>query len=85
MWGVIGPTGMTSSGRIPRWAGTLESVDERSCVLRAGSDWLGGLAIYVADLGVDFEVREPPELRELLGDLAARFARAAAPAKRPRR
>jgi predicted DNA-binding transcriptional regulator YafY len=63
--------------RVPRWAGTLEAVDERTTLLHTGADWLGGLAVYVANIGVDFEVCEPPEFHELLGELAERFARAA--------
>jgi predicted DNA-binding transcriptional regulator YafY len=62
--------------RVPQWAGTLEPIDERSCLLRTGSDWLGGLAVYVADIGVDFTVLEPPELIEQVRVLAGRFARA---------
>jgi predicted DNA-binding transcriptional regulator YafY len=64
-------------GRVPRWAGTLEKRDERSCVLHTSSDWLGGLAVYVAELGVDFEVLEPPEFAEHVRALGERFARAA--------
>jgi predicted DNA-binding transcriptional regulator YafY len=45
-------------------------------LLRAGADWLGGLAVYVAMIGVDFEVLEPPELIEEVRALAGRFARA---------
>src|SRR5271169_1885246 len=44
------------AARIPRSFGTIEPIDERSCRLRTGSDWLGGLAVYVAGIGVDFEV-----------------------------
>ena len=65
------------SARVPGYVGTLEAVDASSCLLRTGSDWLGGLAVYVADIGVDFEVLDPPELAEMVGQLAARFARAA--------
>jgi predicted DNA-binding transcriptional regulator YafY len=57
--------------------GSLERIDEHSCMLHTGSDWLGGLAIYVAELGVDFTVVEPPEFAERVRELAGRFARAA--------
>ena len=76
------------AGRVPRWAGTLTPIDEHSCLLRASSDWLGGLAIYVAGLGADFEVLDPAELREHVRTLGERFSRAssrsasAAPARR---
>jgi predicted DNA-binding transcriptional regulator YafY len=58
--------------------GTLEPADEDSCVLHTGADWLGGLAVYVANIGVDFAVLDPPELRAVVRDLGERFARAAA-------
>jgi predicted DNA-binding transcriptional regulator YafY len=64
------------AGRVPHSVGTLEPIDERSCLLRTGSDWLGGLAVYVAEIGVDFEVLDPPEFVEWVRHLAARFARA---------
>ena len=63
--------------RVPPAAGTLEAIDERSCLLLTGADWLGGLAVYIADIGVDFEILEPPELVGLVRRLAERFARAA--------
>jgi len=62
--------------RVPRSYGTLEAIDEHTCLLRTGADWLGGLAIYVAMIGVDFEVIEPPELTDQVRALAERFARA---------
>ena len=65
--------------RVPHAAGTLEAIDEHSCLLRTGSDWLGGLAVYVADIGVDFEVLEPPEFIDQVRRLAERFGRATAP------
>jgi predicted DNA-binding transcriptional regulator YafY len=63
-------------GRVPPNVGTLEAIDERSCLLRTGSDWLGGLAVYIAEIGVDFEVLDPPDLVERVKQLAGRFARA---------
>jgi predicted DNA-binding transcriptional regulator YafY len=56
--------------------GALEAIDEHTCMLRTGSDWLGGLAVYVAMIGVDFEVVEPPEFVEEVRLLADRFRRA---------
>ncbi len=64
------------AGRVPHAVGTLEALDDASCLLRTGSDWLGGLAVYVANIGVDFEVLEPPELVEMVRTLAGRFGRA---------
>jgi predicted DNA-binding transcriptional regulator YafY len=62
--------------RVPPAYGALEPVDENTCLLRTGAHWLGGLAVYVAMIGVDFEVLEPPELVEQVGVLADRFRRA---------
>jgi predicted DNA-binding transcriptional regulator YafY len=62
--------------RVPPTYGTLEEIDEGRCMLRTGADWLGGLAVYVAMIGVDFEVLEPPEFVDEVRALAARFARA---------
>lgn len=70
------------AGRLPYAVGTLEAVDERTCLLRTGAGWLGGLAVYIAEVGVDFEVLEPPELIDEVRALAERFARAA---RRPSR
>jgi predicted DNA-binding transcriptional regulator YafY len=64
------------AGRVPHTVGTLEPIDERSCLLLTGSDWLGGLAVYIANIGVDFEVLEPPEFIEQVQQLARRFGRA---------
>jgi len=64
------------SPRVPRTVGTLEAIDENTTLLRTGADWLGGLAVYVADIGVDFEVLEPPEFVEMVKQLADRFGRA---------
>jgi predicted DNA-binding transcriptional regulator YafY len=63
-------------GRVPHAYGTLEAIDERTSLLLTGSDWLGGLAVYIADIGVDFEVLEPPELIDQVRQLADRFGRA---------
>ena len=62
--------------RVPPSYGALEPVDDHTCLLRTGAHWLGGLAVYVAMIGVDFEVLEPPELVEQVRILADRFRRA---------
>jgi predicted DNA-binding transcriptional regulator YafY len=62
--------------RVPPSYGALEAIDDHSCLLRTGSEWLGGLAVYVAMIGVDFEVLEPPELVDEVRALAERFTRA---------
>ncbi len=62
--------------RVPPRYGTLEPVGEDRCLLRAGADWLGALAVNIALLGVDFEVLSPPELADQVDELADRFLRA---------
>jgi predicted DNA-binding transcriptional regulator YafY len=64
------------AGRVPGWVGTVEPIDDESCLLRTGSDWLGGLAVYVGEIGVDFEVVDPPEFVDRVRELAGRFGRA---------
>jgi predicted DNA-binding transcriptional regulator YafY len=63
--------------RVPAHWGSLAPIDDGTCEYRTGDDDLGWLALRIAMLGVDFEVREPPELRDELGALAARLGRAA--------
>lgn len=62
--------------RIPPTAGTLEAIDERTCLLHTGACSLDTLSVYLALTGFDFEVREPPELVERIRWLAERFTRA---------
>lgn len=64
------------AARMPRSIGTLEPIEEHSCLLRTSADWLGGLAVYVADIGVDFQAVAPPEFVERVEMLAERFTRA---------
>ena len=56
--------------------GSVEPIDERTCLYRAADDSLDWLAIRIGMLGFDFEVHEPPELIERFRELAKRFARA---------
>ncbi|MGA3188656.1 MAG: YafY family protein [Bryobacteraceae bacterium] len=62
--------------RMPAWAGTLEAIDGHRCMLQTGAHSLDSLAVYLALIGFDFEVREPPELVERIRWLAERFSRA---------
>ncbi|MEZ0107583.1 putative DNA-binding transcriptional regulator YafY [Catenulispora sp. EB89] len=59
-------------------AGRLEARDEHSCLYYTGAEALDTIAIYIALKGIDFEVLEPPELREFVADLGTRLSRAAA-------
>jgi predicted DNA-binding transcriptional regulator YafY len=63
--------------RVPPAAGTLEAIDDRTCVLHMGAGSLDMLGMYLAMIGFDFEVREPPELVDRIRWLAGRFTRAA--------
>src|SRR5918994_746264 len=60
----------TAAERIAPTTGALEPIDEHSCTLRAGSNSLEELAIYVTTKGFDFQVHEPPELVEHVRTLA---------------
>ncbi len=55
----------------------LTAVDDRTTLLEAGSETLYGLAFHLSWLGWEFEVQDPPELREALADLGGRALRAA--------
>ncbi|HMC61514.1 MAG TPA: WYL domain-containing protein, partial [Candidatus Solibacter sp.] len=63
--------------RVPAAVGILEAIDQRTCLLRTGACSLDALAVHLALLGFDFEVREPPELAARIRELAERFSRAA--------
>ncbi|WP_407564084.1 helix-turn-helix transcriptional regulator [Streptomyces sp. 184] len=65
--------------RLPRGAGLLEPAGEDRCTLVTGGDALDWLAVRIALLGVDFEVREPPELADFLRDLGDRISRSCPP------
>jgi predicted DNA-binding transcriptional regulator YafY len=67
----------TAAERLPPGAGTLEAVDKDICVLRTGAFSLDALSVYLALIGFDFEVREPPELIDRVRSLSERFSRAA--------
>ncbi|MBV8631900.1 MAG: YafY family transcriptional regulator [Silvibacterium sp.] len=63
---------------VPCSMGTLEAIDESRCMVHVGAHSIEMLAAYIAMFGVDFEVREPPELVEQIGRLAERLERAVA-------
>lgn len=46
-----------------------------SCVLEVGSPSFDELAVWVALIGFDVDVLDPPELAEVVRDLAGRLAR----------
>ena len=59
--------------RLPSHWGTIEPIDDGTCEYRTGDDDLDWLALRVAMLGVDFDVREPQELVEHIAVLARRL------------
>jgi predicted DNA-binding transcriptional regulator YafY len=63
--------------RVPPLAARVEHVDAQRCLLESGGSSLPAIALHVAMLGFDFEVLDPPELREHLEALASRMRRAA--------
>ncbi|WP_043492116.1 MULTISPECIES: helix-turn-helix transcriptional regulator [Streptomyces] len=62
--------------RVPPAAGVLEPVDEHSCLLHTGAGSLDVMVVHIALMGVDFEVREPPELNDHIRELRDRLTRA---------
>ncbi|WP_405163545.1 YafY family transcriptional regulator [Nocardia sp. NBC_01499] len=55
----------------------VEPIDDRSCLIRTSADSLEWIALRIAHLGVEFEVKEPPEMKRLLHDVGAKLIRAA--------
>jgi predicted DNA-binding transcriptional regulator YafY len=64
------------AARITPAVGTVEAVDEHSCVLETGADRVETVAVYLGLLDADFEVLEPPELVAKLQELSDRYRRA---------
>jgi predicted DNA-binding transcriptional regulator YafY len=62
--------------RVPRSLGTLEATPE-GVLLRLGADDLDWAARFLAELGCEFKVVGPPELRPALAQLAEKLAAAA--------
>lgn len=56
-----------------RWTGTVEPIDDQTCVLDAGANSVEQMAVFLGMLDADFTVTEPPELVEHLGRLARRY------------
>ena len=65
------------AARLPWLGGALTPIDDATCEYRTADVDLDWLALRVAMLGADVEVREPPELVAHLGALAGRLRRAA--------
>jgi len=65
--------------RVPAGAGIVEAIDEQTCILSVGACSLDTLSLYLALIGFDFTVHEPPELIERVRWLAERFRDALEP------
>ncbi len=55
------------AGRITPAVGTIEAVDEDTCILATGADTIDTVVVWLGMLGADFEVTEPPELVSRFG------------------
>ncbi|MEV4108374.1 YafY family protein [Nonomuraea sp. NPDC049695] len=62
--------------RIGPAAGTVERLDDRTCVLHTGADTIETLGVHLGLLDADFDVTGPPELLTHLRRLAHRYLRA---------
>jgi predicted DNA-binding transcriptional regulator YafY len=69
--------------RIEPGGGMLTPDGDDACVLETGTDSLRDLVIYLTKLDVGFTVLDPPELRDVLRELATRYLTAAADATAP--
>ena len=63
--------------RLPPTVGHLQADGEHACILHTGAESPDVLAIYVAIIGAEFEVLDPPDLAEHILALAGRLTRAA--------
>jgi len=61
---------------LPPTVGHLEADGEHACILHTGAESPDVLAIYVAVIGTEFEILDPPELAEHILALAGRLTRA---------
>lgn len=80
-WPVTGRVLMhESAAAVLRWLqqsqGSVEPVDEESCVVTLGAWSHGALVAWLLLFEADFEVLDPPELHEALADVGRRVARA---------
>ncbi|WP_433527528.1 WYL domain-containing protein [Nocardia pseudovaccinii] len=55
----------------------IEPIDDKTCLLRTSADSLEWTTVRIAHSGLEFEVRKPSEMAEMLADLGAKLLRAA--------
>jgi len=60
-------------------AGQVRPLDEQTCLFETGAQSVNDLVGFLTSLEVPFEVLDPPDLRDRLRELAARYAAAAGP------
>ncbi|GAA1669899.1 WYL domain-containing protein [Nonomuraea maheshkhaliensis] len=58
---------------MPPTMGTVEPLDDRTCLLLCGANTLDEIVVWIALMDIGFEVRDPPELVERVGALADRL------------
>jgi predicted DNA-binding transcriptional regulator YafY len=63
--------------QVPPTVAVVEPAGDGTCLLTTGADALDALAFYLAMLGAEFTILEPPELITVAGELAGRLHRAA--------
>lgn len=61
--------------RLPKWIGTLESLDEEHCALTVGGDCPEMLTGLILHAGMDFTLLDPPEAAQPIRDIANRLLR----------
>ncbi|WP_344176004.1 YafY family protein [Kribbella lupini] len=65
------------AAQLPPAAGTIEPIDEHTCLFSTGSDSVKGLAVHLGLLDADFEIQTgPAELHAHLRQLAERYGQA---------
>jgi predicted DNA-binding transcriptional regulator YafY len=62
--------------RIGPWVGTVEAIDEHSCILNVTGNDVATIAAHLGLLQEDFDVQEPPDLIDEVRKVAERYARA---------
>ncbi|MDH6132744.1 putative DNA-binding transcriptional regulator YafY [Kitasatospora sp. MAA4] len=73
----------SSTARSAATYGTVEPVDEHSCLLHIGADSPRALAFILGALDIDFHIEDAPELAEHLRRTADRYRRATAAPETP--
>lgn len=63
--------------KVPALAAHIEPIDEERCRLETGISSMKFVALHLGLLDEEVEVESPPELQQLIEQLAARFERAA--------